>query len=248
MWEAGVPAGRVPPARVPAAAGRVPLAAGRVPDEGRTPAPRVAGRLTPSLLPCARTALPRTASPRLRVLGALPRLTLPDERPGALNEPLLRLELALLRLGALWELLRLGELNELLLRLGELLNELPRLLEEAEPEERLTDDELWLPPPPPRVPPPPRWASAGVKLRVNPTIAMAINFVVFISLLLSLLVCLHFCFLLQKYNHYSRKFPPRQHIFPPGAGNKRSEGCVTGACHTQNITPTGWSMGRSATA
>lgn len=68
--------------------------------------------------------------------------------------------------------LRLGLLNEPLLRLGLGLDE------------RLIDDELC--PPPLRPPPPPgRCASAGVKFRARPTIARVINFEAFISLLLS---------------------------------------------------------------
>lgn len=92
-------------------------------------------------------------------------------RLGLLNDELLRLELEELRLGLLnEELLRLGLLNDELLRLG--LDE--RLIE--------------APPPPPRLPPPPgRWAKAGVTLSVKPTITIAINFEVFISLLLSCL-------------------------------------------------------------
>ena len=96
-------------------------------------------------------------------------------RLGLLKE--LRLEL-LLRLGLLkelrLELLRLLPLKEL--RLLEPLKEL-RLLELGL-DERLTDAELW--PPPLRLPPPPPlWAIAGVKLSAKPTIASAINFVVF---------------------------------------------------------------------
>ena len=113
-------------------------------------------------------------------------------RLGALKVP--RVAGTLLRLGVLMErlgaLLRLGLLNELL-RLGEL-NELPRLELLNEPllrlgparEERLTDGELC---PPPRLPPPGRCAIDGAKLSVRPTIASAINFEVFILLLLSYL-------------------------------------------------------------
>jgi hypothetical protein len=111
-------------------------------------------------------------------------------RLGLLKE--LRLEL-LLRLGLLkelrLELLRLLPLKEL--RLLEPLKEL-RLLELGL-DERLTDAELW--PPPLRLPPPPPlWAIAGVKLSAKPTIASAINFVVFILILLSLLVFFLVCF------------------------------------------------------
>jgi hypothetical protein len=59
-------------------------------------------------------------------------------------------------------------------------------------------EELWLPPPrlipppPPRLPPPPRCASAGVKLRAKPTIAITITFEVFILLLLSYLFSVSF--------------------------------------------------------
>ena len=107
------------------------------------------------------------------------RTELDELRLGLLNE-LLREGLELLRIEL--DKLRLGLLNELLLRLLDPLNEL-RLLE-LEPDERLTDDELCPPPlrPPP---PPPRCAIAGVKLSVRATIARAINFVVFILLLLS---------------------------------------------------------------
>jgi hypothetical protein len=90
-------------------------------------------------------------------------------------------------MGLLYELrldedeLRLGLLYELLLRLLPELNELRLGLEL---DERLIDDEL-LCPPPLRPPPPPLWAIAGVKLSVRATIARAINFEVFILLLLS---------------------------------------------------------------
>lgn len=85
-------------------------------------------------------------------------------------------------------MLRLGLLYELRLELLLLLRLLPlnelRLLLEPPPDERLTDeDELC--PPPLRPPPPPLWAIAGVKLSVRATIARAINFEVFILLLLS---------------------------------------------------------------
>ena len=140
---------------------------------------------------------PRRAVPislRERVPETVPRLDgAAEERlrsPKALREGLALLRLLLLKvlreglelLRTELDELRLGLLNELLLRLLDPLNEL-RLLE-LEPDERLIDDELCPPPlrPPP---PPPRCAIAGVKLSVRATIARAINFVVFILLLLS---------------------------------------------------------------
>jgi hypothetical protein len=86
------------------------------------------------------------------------------------EELLLRGLLTLLRLE---EELRL-ELIELLLR-GALT--LPRELE-APPLERIEGVLL----PPPRLPPPPRCASTGVALRARPTITIAINLEVFMTL------------------------------------------------------------------
>lgn len=131
------------------------------------------------------------------------RLTLPPERLGALKEPLrgdeLRSKLDELRLELLPTVERLGldERLELLLkllrleleldeRLELLLKEL-RLLELLLDERLLLMELLWLPPPPPRLPPL-RCAKAGVALSARATIASAITFEVFISLLLSLFI------------------------------------------------------------
>ena len=137
------------------------------------------------------------------------RLTLPPERLGALKEPLrgdeLRSKLDELRLELLPTVERLGldERLELLLkllrlelpldeRLELLLKEL-RLLELLLDERLLLMELLWLPPPPPRLPPL-RCAKAGVALSARATIASAITFEVFISLLLSLFIVFIFDF------------------------------------------------------
>lgn len=136
------------------------------------------------------------------------RLTVPPERLGALKEPLrgdeLRSKLDELRLELLPTVERLGldERLELLLKLLRLELELDerlelplkllRLLELLE-EERLLLTELLCPPPPLRLPPL-RCAKAGVALSARATIASAITFEVFISLLLSLFIVFIFDF------------------------------------------------------
>lgn len=173
-----------------------PRVAEEEPSEPRRAVPISLRERVPETVPrLDGAAVERLRPPKaLRELLALLRLLLLKVLREGLE--LLRTELDELRLGLLYELLRdglellrieleelrLGLLNELLLRLLDPLNEL-RLLE-LEPDERLIDDELC--PPPLRLPPPPpRCAIAGVKLSVRATIARAINFVVFILLLLS---------------------------------------------------------------
>lgn len=167
------------------------------------------------------------------------RLTLPPERLGALKEPLrgdeLRSKLDELRLELLPTVERLGldERLELLLKLLRLELELDERLElplkllrlELLEEERLLLTELLCPPPPLRLPPL-RCANAGVALSAKATIASAITFEVFISLLLSLFIVfsillslphshiLPFFFLLQKYNLSPREIPKSSPIFP----------------------------------
>ena len=192
-----MPLGRTPSLGAPP--GRPLPATLREPTEP----PRVAGasprrrELVPPRVAEEEPSEPRRAVPislRERVPETVPRLDgAAEERlrsPKALRELLALLRLLLLKvlreglelLRTELDELRLGLLNELLLRLLDPLNEL-RLLE-LEPDERLIDDELC--PPPLRLPPPPpRCAIAGVKLSVRATIARAINFVVFILLLLS---------------------------------------------------------------
>lgn len=172
-----------------------PRVAEEEPSEPRRAVPTSLRERVPETVPrLDGAAVERLRSPKAlrELLALLRRLLLKVLREGL---ELLRTELDELRLGLLYELLREGlellriELDEL--RLG-LLNELLRLLDplnelrllELEPDERLIDDELC--PPPLRLPPPPpRCAIAGVKLSVRATIARAINFVVFILLLLS---------------------------------------------------------------
>ena len=137
------------------------------------------------------------------------RLTLPPERLGALKELLrgdeLRSKLDELRLELLPTVERLGldERLELLLKLLRLELELDERLElplkllrlELLEEERLLLTELLCPPPPPRLPPL-RCAKAGVALSAKATIASAITFEVFISLLLSLFIVFSILYLL----------------------------------------------------
>ena len=195
---ATVPAGAVrglPPTRLP------PRSAGLL---WPGPAVLAIGVVRPASRPRTPAWLPRASTLPLRMAG-LPslRLTLPPERLGALKEPLrgdeLRSKLDELRLELLPTVERLGldERLELLLkllrleleldeRLELLLKEL-RLLELLLDERLLLMELLWLPPPPPRLPPL-RCAKAGVALSARATIASAITFEVFISLLLSLFI------------------------------------------------------------
>ena len=203
------------------------------------------GVVRPASRPRTPAWLPRASTLPLRMAG-LPslRLTLPPERLGALKEPLrgdeLRSKLDELRLELLPTVERLGldERLELLLKLLRLELELDERLElplkllrlELLEEERLLLMELlWLPPPPPRLPPL-RCANAGVALSARATIASAITFEVFISLLLSLFIVFIFdfniatcyqlpafnslLFLLQKYNLSPREIPKLSPIFP----------------------------------
>lgn len=160
------------------------------------------GVVRPASRPRTPAWLPRASTLPLRMAG-LPslRLTLPAERLGALKEPLrgdeLRSKLDELRLELLPTVERLGldERLELLLKLLRLELELDERLElplkllrlELLEEERLLLTELLCPPPPPRLPPL-RCAKAGVALSARATIASAITFEVFISLLLSLFI------------------------------------------------------------